>query len=202
MSSSTLRPASCRLPPVTRGSGSQSKVLKVEMVKRPALPCLQATKKEEKPLLQEFFKATSRREIMHLAAASLGFLSLLLPESAEARTRNADIRKKILEKLEELREKAGFSKPKVEGQEKNPKDEAEEKKSNAKDEGQEKNPKDEAEEKKLKPKIEAEEKNTKPNDEIEGKKATPQHSTAPPSEGLPLPLPSIINGKTVETNLS
>ncbi|CAA2969836.1 Hypothetical predicted protein [Olea europaea subsp. europaea] len=182
MSSSTLRPASCRLPPVTRGSGSQSKVLKVEMVKRPALPCLQATKKEEKPLLQEFFKATSRREIMHLAAASLGFLSLLLPESAEARTRNADIRKKILEKLEELREKAGFSKPKVEGQEKNPKDEAEEKK--------------------LKPKIEAEEKNTKPNDEIEGKKATPQHSTAPPSEGLPLPLPSIINGKTVETNLS
>ncbi|KAL2510977.1 Receptor-like protein 2 [Abeliophyllum distichum] len=52
---------------------------------------------------------------MHLAAASLGFLSLLLPESAEARTRNADIRKKIFEKLEELREKDSLSRPKVEG---------------------------------------------------------------------------------------
>ncbi|KAL2490632.1 Uncharacterized protein Adt_26260 [Abeliophyllum distichum] len=80
---------------------------------------------------------------MHLAAASLGFLSLLLPESAEARTRNADIRKKIFEKLEELREKDGLSRPKVEGQEKNPKDEAE-----------------------------AEEKNRKPSIEIEGKKPT------------------------------
>ncbi|CAI9785436.1 unnamed protein product [Fraxinus pennsylvanica] len=201
MSLSTLRPASCRLPTVTGGNGSQSKVLKVEMVKRSTLPSLQATKKEEKPLLQESFKATSRREIMHLAAASLGFLSLLLPESAEARTRNADIRRKILEKLEELREKAGFSKSKVEGEEKNPKDEAEGKRSKPKVEGQEKNLKDESEEKNLKPKIEAEKKNSKPNDEIEGKKATPHQSTAPPSEGHPLPLPSPINGKTVETNL-
>ncbi|KAL2465311.1 Uncharacterized protein Adt_41162 [Abeliophyllum distichum] len=115
---------------------------------------------------------TSRREIMHLAAASLGFLSLLLPESAEARTRNADIRKKIFEKLEELREKDGLSRPKVEGQEKNPKDDAE-----------------------------AEEKNRKPSIEIEGKKPTPQQSTAPSSDGgLPLPLLSLLNGKTVETN--
>ncbi|XP_022898228.1 uncharacterized protein LOC111411832 [Olea europaea var. sylvestris] len=38
---STLRPASCRLPPVTCRIRSQSKVLKVKMVKRPALPSLQ-----------------------------------------------------------------------------------------------------------------------------------------------------------------
>ncbi|KAL2523922.1 Uncharacterized protein Adt_08976 [Abeliophyllum distichum] len=143
---------------------------------RVARHCLQAAKKEGKPILQETFKTTSRREIMHLAAASLGFLSLLLPESAEARTRNADIRKKIFEKLEELREKAGLSRPKVEGQEKNPKDEAE---------------------------AEAGEKNRKPSNEIEGKKPTPQQSTAPSSDGgLPLPLLSLLNGKTVETNLS
>ncbi|KAL2546203.1 uncharacterized protein Fot_15436 [Forsythia ovata] len=183
MSLSSLKPASCRLPPITGGNGSLSKVSKVEMVKMAALPCLQAAKKEGKPILQETFKTTSRREIMHLAAASLGFLSLLLPESAEARPRNADVRKKIFEKLEELREKAGLSGPKVEGQEKNPKDEAEEKKS--------------------KPKTKDEEKNRKPINEIEGKKPTPQQSTAPPSDGgLPLPLPSLLNGKTVETNLS
>ncbi|KAL2518883.1 Uncharacterized protein Adt_15130 [Abeliophyllum distichum] len=171
---SSLKPASCRLPRITGGNGSPSKVSKVEMVKMATHPCLQAAKKEGKPILQETFKTTSRREIMHLAAASLGFLSLLLPESAEARTRNADIRKKIFEKLEELREKAGLSRPKVEGQEKNPKDEAE-----------------------------AEEKNRKPSNEIEGKKPTPQQSTAPSSDGgLPLPLPSLLNGKTVETNLS
>ncbi|CAI9756009.1 unnamed protein product [Fraxinus pennsylvanica] len=171
MSFSTLKPASCWLPPVTGGCGSHSKVLIVEMVQNPAFPSLQTANKEEKPLLRETFKATSRREIMHLAAASLGFLSLLLPEYAEARTRNADTRRKILGKLEELREKAGLSKPKLEGLEKNPKDEAEEK-------------------------------NTKPIEESEGKKPTPQQSTAPSLDGgLHLPLPTLLNGKMVETKV-
>lgn len=64
---------------------------------------------------------------MHLTAASLGLLAFVLPLPAEARPRNGTMRQKIMDKLEELRRKAGLSKPKDEGEEKKPKAQVEEK---------------------------------------------------------------------------
>ncbi|KAL8531823.1 hypothetical protein ACS0TY_008430 [Phlomoides rotata] len=141
MSLSTLKPVACGIHPVAGANGSPSKLSKVTMMNRQAPPSLQISsrrnrnffspsiqshrtmvKEKEQPRLQESLKATSRREMVHLTAASVGLLSLLLPASAEARPRNATIRQKIMEKFEELREKAGLSKPKDEGQEKKPED--------------------------------------------------------------------------------
>lgn len=137
---------------------------------------------------------------MHLTAASLGLLSLVLPASAEARARNATMREKIMEKLEELRQKAGLSKPKDEGEEKKPNDEPKAGLSKPKDEGEEKKSKDEVE---GKSKLQNGTKETKPKSKDEKEPSTrPQHSTVPPIEGPSVPaLPSIINGKTVETTL-
>lgn len=82
-----------------------------------------------------------------------------------------------MEKFEELREKAGLSKPKDEGQEKKPNDGVE-----------------------SKSKIQDGAKETKPKNEK--KHATiPEKSTVPSTEGPYVPaLPSIING-SVETTL-
>lgn len=132
-------------------------------------------KEKVQPQLQENLSGTSRREMMHLTAASVGLLSLLLPASAEARPRNATMRQKIMDKLEELREKAGLSKPKDE-------------------QDQENKPKDGAE---SKSKIKDAAKETKPKDEKKHEK-----STVPSAEGPSVPaLPSIINDKVVETTL-
>ncbi|PIN02798.1 hypothetical protein CDL12_24688 [Handroanthus impetiginosus] len=200
MSLSTLKPVASRIPPVNGGDGSHSKLSKVTVVNRQPPPL--QVKEKEKPLLQESFTATSRREMMQLTATSLSLLPLLLPASAEARTRNATMRQKILEKLEELRQKAGLSKPKDEGQEKKPKDEVEDKKLTLKNGGDEKKQKDEVEDQKPKLKKESEENKAKLKDGGEGKKpaATPQQPTLPQIEEPSFPaLPGIINGKTAET---
>ncbi|KAK6122361.1 hypothetical protein DH2020_043871 [Rehmannia glutinosa] len=174
MSLSTLKPAvACNIPPATGANGSHSKVSKVAMMNRQALPPLQVQVREkEKPLLQESFTATSRREMMHLTAASIGLLSLLLPaSSAEARPRNATMRQKIMEKFEVLRQKAGLSKPKdTEGEDKS------------------------------KQKVETEATKPKLKNGGEEKKVQNHHST--PNEEISIPaLPNILNGKTVETTL-
>ncbi|KAL8531824.1 hypothetical protein ACS0TY_008430 [Phlomoides rotata] len=221
MSLSTLKPVACGIHPVAGANGSPSKLSKVTMMNRQAPPSLQVKEKEQ-PRLQESLKATSRREMVHLTAASVGLLSLLLPASAEARPRNATIRQKIMEKFEELREKAGLSKPKDEGQEKKPEDGVESKSkiqdgaketkhkimekfeelkektglSKPKDEGQEKKPEDGVE---SKFKIQDGAKGTKPKDEK--KHVRPAKSTVPSTEEPSVPaLPSIING-SVETTL-
>lgn len=79
-------------------------------------------KEREQSLWQERSAVSSRREMMHLTAVTLCFSSLFFPETAEARPRNATMRQKIMEKLDELKQKAGLSKPKDEGKGNEPKD--------------------------------------------------------------------------------
>lgn len=144
-------------------------------------------KGKEKSDVQERLAATSRREMMQLTAASVGLLSLMLPPSAEAAARNATMRQKIMEKFEELRRKAGLSKPKE-------------------DEGEDKKPKDEKE---GKSKAESSTEESKPNAKAEGeeKKAIDKnqgkaHGEKDVKEGVVIPaLPGIINGATVEITL-
>ncbi|GER39175.1 histone acetyltransferase of the CBP family 12 [Striga asiatica] len=110
MSPSTLQALVSGVPPAIKASnGPQSKDSKFIMIKRQAPFLLQV---KEKPLLAQTrsLTAKSRREMMQLTAASVSLLSLLLPPSAEARPRNATIKQKIMEKFEELRQKAGLSK--------------------------------------------------------------------------------------------
>ncbi|GFP83507.1 hypothetical protein PHJA_000494100 [Phtheirospermum japonicum] len=129
MSVSTLKPVACRIPPAIGASGPNPKVSKVKIMNKQALPPLQVRGREKGKLVaQESSTVTSRREMMQLTAASIGLLSLLLPAApAEARPRNATMRQKIMEKLEELRQKAGLSKPKDEGEEKSEKLKADDK---------------------------------------------------------------------------
>ncbi|XP_057769426.1 uncharacterized protein LOC130989438 [Salvia miltiorrhiza] len=196
MSFSTLKPIACRIPPAAGPNESLSKVSKVAMMNTQAQPPLQAKGKE---LLQGSLSATSRREMMQLTAASVGLLSLVLPASAEAGTRNATMRQKILEKLEELRRMAGMSKPKDEGEEKKPKDETEGK-SKVQSDTKEAKPteKDESE---AKPKVQHGGKETKAEAKDEKEQpSTTQESKVAPSEGPVIPaLPGIINGKSIET---
>ncbi|KAL0326908.1 UNVERIFIED_CONTAM: hypothetical protein Sangu_1768800 [Sesamum angustifolium] len=136
--------------------------------------------------------------MMHLTAASLSLVSLLLPATAEARPRNTTMRQKIMEKLEELRQKAGLSKPKDEGEEKKPKEETEGKTPKLEDKVEDKKskPNGEVEEKKAKLKDEAEEQKPKLKDNGDEKKpaATQQQPKAPQS--IPA-LPNILNDITV-----
>lgn len=139
-------------------------------------------------MLQESLSATSRREMLHLTVASVGLVSLLLPASAEAAARNATMRQKILQKLEELRQKVGLSKPKDEEGEEN------------KPEGK---PKVHNGTKEANPKVQkgATEKKPEANDE-EKHTSTGQELKVSSSEGAVIPaLPGIINGKSAETTL-
>lgn len=186
MSLSTLKPVSYRTPPVAGANASLSKVSKVTMMNRQTHPPLQV-KGKEKPMLQESLSATSRREMLHLTVASVGLVSLLLPASAEAAARNATMRQKILQKLEELRQKVGLPTPKDEGEENKP-------------EGK---PKVHNGTKEANPKVQkgATEKKPEANDE-EKHTSTGQELKVSSSEGAVIPaLPGIINGKSAETTL-
>ncbi|XP_022776385.1 uncharacterized protein LOC111318035 isoform X2 [Durio zibethinus] len=74
--------------------------------------------KGHKPLKTKGF-AVSRRDMMQCLTAEVVGLTVL-PKPAEARLSRLEMRKKIMEKLEELREKAGLSKPKTENGMKSP----------------------------------------------------------------------------------
>lgn len=142
-------------------------------------------------MLQESLSATSRREMLHLTVASVGLFSLLLPASAEAAARNATMRQKILQKLKELRQKFGLSKPKDEGEENKPEAETEGK-SKVHNGTMEANPKVQNGATETKPEAKDEKKHTSTGHEL---KVTQ-------SEGAVIPaLPGIINGKSVETTL-
>ncbi|KAL8052966.1 hypothetical protein ABFX02_05G039900 [Erythranthe guttata] len=106
MSFATLKPVACRIPPANGSNGPCT------VLSRQALPPLQVKAEKVKQELQEKRSITtkSRREIMHLTAISLGLAALLPPPPAEARARNATMRQKIMQKFEELRQKAGLSK--------------------------------------------------------------------------------------------
>ncbi|XP_042025592.1 microtubule-associated protein 1B-like [Salvia splendens] len=194
---SSFKPVSCRIPPVAGANDSLSKVSDVTMMNRQAQPPLQA-KGKEKSLLQESPSAKSRREMLHLTAASVGLLSLVFPSSAEAGTRNATMRRKIREKFEELRRKSGLSKPQDEGEEKKPKDEAEGKsKVQSGTKEAKPKPKDESE---AKPKVHHGGKETKA--EIKDETEQPRTSKESKHEGAMIPaLPGIINDKPIETTL-
>ncbi|EYU30056.1 hypothetical protein ABFS82_05G040300 [Erythranthe guttata] len=112
MSFTTLKPVTCRIPPVNGSNGPYTQLSRVTMMNRQALPPLQVKAEKEKQELQEKRSTAtkSRREIMHLTTVSLGLAALLPPPPAEARARNATMRQKIMQKFEELRQKAGLSK--------------------------------------------------------------------------------------------
>ncbi|XP_022726001.1 uncharacterized protein LOC111282259 [Durio zibethinus] len=59
------------------------------------------------------YLAVSRRDMMQCLTAEVFGLTLL-PKPAEARLSRPEVRKKIMEKLQELREKVGLAKPKTE----------------------------------------------------------------------------------------
>ncbi|KAG6399014.1 hypothetical protein SASPL_140487 [Salvia splendens] len=152
---------------------------------------LNHVKGKEKLVLQESLSATSRREMMQLtAAASVGLLSIVLPASAEASTRKATMRQKIREKFEELRRKAGLSKPKDEGEEKKQKDEAGGK------------PKVQSGTKEAKPKPKVQHRGNGTKAEIKDETEQPSTSQESKHEGPMIPaLPGIINDKPIETTL-
>ncbi|KAH1122609.1 hypothetical protein J1N35_005769 [Gossypium stocksii] len=68
--------------------------------------------KGHKPSTTDGF-AVSRRQMMKCLTAEVLGLTLL-PKPAEARMSRLEMKKKMMKKLEELREKAGVSKPKTE----------------------------------------------------------------------------------------
>lgn len=71
-------------------------------------------KQEQKHQAPTTLSILSRRGMAsHLAVASLIGATAFLPEPAEARMSNSEIKKKIFEKLRMLREKAGLSEPKT-----------------------------------------------------------------------------------------
>ncbi|GMN38742.1 hypothetical protein TIFTF001_007972 [Ficus carica] len=88
--------------------------------KRPLLP-LQVKKEEGQKLqAQKSFSVSRRDATIFLAAQTLSAVTFWsLEPPAEARLSRSEIKKQILEKLEQLREKAGISKPK-DDKEKNP----------------------------------------------------------------------------------
>ena len=63
--------------------------------------------------------SVSRRDMICLTAQTLTAATFWPAEPAEARVSRSEIKRKLLEKLKQLREKAGFAKPK-EDDEKNP----------------------------------------------------------------------------------
>nr|AIT51838.1 early dehydration-responsive 1 [Linderniella brevidens] len=182
MSMSAVKPVACLVAPVNRANGSDPKASRVDMLSRKPVAALQM-KETEKPVLEENSMSTSRRGILHLAAAalSLGLVPLISPPlDAEAIPRDV-AKKKVTKKLEELKEKAGLSKPKDKEDKKTTfNDRIEEGKKKANNKGDDK-------EIKVQSKIDA-----------AAHKALPK---LPLQEPPLIPsLPNILNDKTVETS--
>ncbi|KAK8582969.1 hypothetical protein V6N13_069735 [Hibiscus sabdariffa] len=89
-------------------------------LKKATVPLQVKCDKGHEPLTTEG-SAVSRRDMMQRLTAGVFGLTLA-PKPAEARMSRLEMKKVIMEKLEELREKAGLSKPKNEknGMEKSP----------------------------------------------------------------------------------
>ncbi|XP_073135893.1 uncharacterized protein [Henckelia pumila] len=212
---STLKPVTYRIPPAIGENGSHPNASKVALVNTQTLPPvkvqIKSMKEREQPLLQESSTVFSRREMMPLTAVSLCFASLFFPATADARPRNATMRQKIMEKFDELKQKAGLSKPKDEGKG-NELDELKQKAglSKPKDEGKGNEPKDNVA-KKSKPTNETYGSKAKSKDDVAGtnprdaSQQTPVHAPEkePSVSTLPtLPPLNFLTGRTVETSVS
>ncbi|XP_062111073.1 uncharacterized protein LOC133822679 [Humulus lupulus] len=97
----------CSLPPPL--NTNQSPMAIVIPTKTTLLP-LQVTKGEK---LQKTL-SVSRRDMICLTAQTMSLATFWSAQPAEARISKSDMKRKILEKLQQLREKAGFAKPKDE----------------------------------------------------------------------------------------
>lgn len=76
-------------------------------------------KEGQKEQSQKTFSAVSRRALAtQLAIASLAATTTILPEPAEARISNPEIKRKFFEKMKLLREKLGLSKRDTENEDK------------------------------------------------------------------------------------
>ncbi|GMI87656.1 hypothetical protein HRI_002434900 [Hibiscus trionum] len=115
MASSNLKTMRSPLP-TSFGKGHllpiKTPVTVTTKLKTATVPLQVKCEKRHKPLTKEGL-AVSRREMMQCLTAGV-FSLTLVPEPAEARMSRQEMKKKIMEKLEELREKAGLSKPKTE----------------------------------------------------------------------------------------
>ncbi|XP_017971439.1 PREDICTED: uncharacterized protein LOC108660955 [Theobroma cacao] len=97
---------------------SKRSVMVATKIKTAFVPLQVKCEKRHKSLTTKCF-AVSRRDMMQCLTAEVLGLALL-PKPAIARVSRLEMRKKIMEKLEELREKAGLSKPKTENEMKSP----------------------------------------------------------------------------------
>ncbi|KAK1387003.1 hypothetical protein POM88_015181 [Heracleum sosnowskyi] len=105
--------------PVSSSAYSGVQVKCVAMAKTPHDLPIQVRGKGQKEQSLETFSTVSRRAIAtQLAIASLAATINVLPEPAEARVLNPEIKRKIFEKLKMLREKVGLSKHDTENEEK------------------------------------------------------------------------------------
>ncbi|MCD7451857.1 hypothetical protein HAX54_013570 [Datura stramonium] len=180
MLSSTLKPIVGSLPTAPQPNGSQPRSApSIPMLKlnKTLLPPLQLTGNgKELPLQETTAAAVSRRELIGLAATTLGGLALFAAEPAEA-LEVADI-------VSSIKELFGFSKSKPEtgaGNEKKPKSETDDKKPKMEGHGN-------------KPKVEADEK--KPKNGDDKKASTPHHSEKEKvlaSSAAAPTLPNILN---------
>ncbi|KAK8567570.1 hypothetical protein V6N13_105529 [Hibiscus sabdariffa] len=123
MATSNLKTA--RIPLATSLGKTPSLPIKTSVtvatkLKTATVPLQVKCEKRHKSLTKQGL-AVSRREMMRCLTAGVFGLTLV-PEPAEARMSRLEMKKRIMEKLEELREKAGLSKPKTEenGMEKSP----------------------------------------------------------------------------------
>ncbi|KAK9276178.1 hypothetical protein L1049_005709 [Liquidambar formosana] len=117
MAFSTLMLVLGPLPPAAGGNDLHLKRPTMTITNR-AVP-LQLRSEGEQKVQAVKASSVSRRDMMLcLSAASLGgvYDFLFLTEPVEARTVKPEIRRKIREKLDMLREKAGVLKPKTDGE--------------------------------------------------------------------------------------
>ncbi|XVF02833.1 hypothetical protein REPUB_Repub04eG0208400 [Reevesia pubescens] len=90
----------------------KTSVLVATKTKTAIVPLQVKCEKGHKSLTKKGF-SVSRRDMMQCLTAEVLGLTLV-PKPAEAGLSRLDLRKKIMDKLQELREKAGLSKPKTE----------------------------------------------------------------------------------------
>ncbi|GKV43660.1 hypothetical protein SLEP1_g50924 [Rubroshorea leprosula] len=114
MASSKLKLFPSPFLPAAGERGSPIKRPMAVATKRALVPFQVKNEKVQKPQALETFNV-SRRDIMQYAATeALVGAAFLFTEAAEARVEKLENKRKIMDKLEKLREKFGISKPKAE----------------------------------------------------------------------------------------
>lgn len=116
----SMKLAMVPVSPVTPSIYSDVKVRSIAMAKTAEdLPIQVRGIEGQKELSRKTFTTVSRRALAtRLAIASLATAITILPEPADARILNPEIKRKIFEKLKMLREKVGLSKQDTKNEEK------------------------------------------------------------------------------------